>query len=59
MAELRRRRLVEVILVDALITIAAGSFLYWHDWHLFATFGDWVDSMFGPGRRWARSSRFR
>jgi hypothetical protein len=47
MAELRRRRLVDVILVDALITIAAGSFLYWHDWHLFPTFGDWIGSRFG------------
>ncbi|MGE5225946.1 MAG: hypothetical protein ACM3OO_03625 [Planctomycetaceae bacterium] len=47
MAELRRRRLVDVILVDALITIAAGSLLYWHDWHLLPSFGDWIGSAFG------------
>ena len=47
MAELRRRRLVDVILVDALNTIAAGSFLYWHDWHLLPSFGDWIGSRFG------------
>lgn len=47
MAELRRRRLVDVILIDALITIAAGSFLYWHDWHLYPSLGDWIGSRFG------------
>jgi hypothetical protein len=22
-------------------------FLYWHDWHLFPSFGDWLSSRFG------------
>jgi hypothetical protein len=47
MMELRRRRLVDVILVDALITIAAGSFLYWRDWHTYPSFGDWIGASFG------------
>ena len=25
----------------------AGLFLYWHDWHLFQSFGDWLGSRFG------------
>jgi uncharacterized membrane protein len=47
MSELRRRRFVDVVFVDALFTIAAGSFLYWHDWHTYASFGDWLGSGFG------------
>jgi hypothetical protein len=26
---------------------ASGLFLYWHDWHLFDNFGDWIGSRFG------------
>ena len=47
MSELRRRRFVDVVFIDALFTIAAGSFLYWHDWHTFPSFGDWIGSNFG------------
>jgi hypothetical protein len=47
MSEVRRRRLVDVILVDALVTVAAGSALYWHDWHTHPSFGDWIGSAFG------------
>lgn len=47
MSELRRRRFVDVVFIDALFTIAAGSFLYWHDWHTYPTFGDWIGSNFG------------
>ena len=47
MAELRRRRFVDVVFIDALFTVAAGSFLYWHDWHIYPTFGDWIGSSFG------------
>jgi uncharacterized membrane protein len=47
MAELRRRRFVDVVYVDAVLTVVAGSFLYWHDWHLHPSFGDWIDSRFG------------
>jgi energy-converting hydrogenase Eha subunit A len=25
----------------------AGSFLYWHDWHTYPSFGDWIGSNFG------------
>ncbi len=47
MSELRRRRFVDVVFIDALFTVLAGAFLYWHDWHLFPSFGDWIDSSFG------------
>ncbi|HET9724885.1 MAG TPA: hypothetical protein VFR44_13735, partial [Actinomycetota bacterium] len=47
MSELRRRRFVDVVFIDALFTIAAGSFLYWHDWHTHPSFGDWIGTDFG------------
>jgi hypothetical protein len=28
-------------------TVVAGSFLYWHDWHAYPSFGDWIGSTFG------------
>ena len=27
--------------------VVGGLFLYWHDWHLFPSFGDWISSRFG------------
>ncbi len=47
MSELRRRRFVDVVFIDAVFTVVAGSFLYWHDWHTFPSFGDWIGSNFG------------
>jgi uncharacterized membrane protein len=47
MSELRRRRFVDVVFIDAVFTVVAGAFLYWHDWHLYPSFGDWVGSRFG------------
>ncbi len=47
MSELRRRRFVDVVFIDALFTVVAGSFLYWHDWHMYPSFGDWIGSSFG------------
>lgn len=47
MSELRRRRFVDVVFIDAVFTVIAGAFLYWHDWHLFQSFGDWLTSRFG------------
>ena len=47
MSELRRRRFVDVVFIDALFTVVAGSFLYWHDWHMDPSFGDWIGSSFG------------
>ena len=49
MSELRRRRFVDVVFVDAVLTVVAGTFLYWHDWHEHPTFGDWIGSSFGAG----------
>jgi len=47
MLELRRRRLVDAILAIALVTAVAGGVLYWHDWHAYPSFGDWISSKFG------------
>jgi uncharacterized membrane protein len=47
MSELRRRRFVDVVFIVALITVVAGSFMYWRDWHTYPSFGDWIDSRFG------------
>ena len=47
MSGLRRRRFVDVVFVDALFAVVAGSFLYWHDWHMDPTFDDWIGSSFG------------
>lgn len=47
MSELRRRRFVDVVFIDALFTVVAGSFLYWRDWHTYPSFGDWIGSSFG------------
>jgi uncharacterized membrane protein len=49
MSELRRRRFVDVVFIDAVVTVVAGSFLYWHDWHLYPNFGDWIDTNLGVG----------
>lgn len=47
MSELRRRRFVDVVFADAVITVLAGAFLYWHDWHAYPSFGEWFGSSFG------------
>jgi len=47
MSELRRRRFVDVVFIDAVFTVVAGSFLYWHDWRTYPSFGDWIASSFG------------
>lgn len=44
---LGKRRLVDRIIGLGTITVVAGLFLYWHDWHLFPSFGDWLSSRFG------------
>jgi len=49
MSELRRRRFVDVVFVDAMFTVLAGAFLYWRDWHQRPSFGDWIGSSFGAG----------
>jgi uncharacterized membrane protein len=48
MAELLgKRRLVDRIIGLGAVTVVGGLFLYWHDWHLFPSFGDWLTSRFG------------
>lgn len=44
---LGKRRLVDGIITIAMIAVAGGLFLYWHDWHLFDSFGSWIGSRFG------------
>jgi hypothetical protein len=47
--ELRRRRSVDVVFVDALFTVIAGSFLHWHT---HPGFNDRIVSSFGA---WGRA----
>ena len=44
---LGKRRLVDGIIAMALISVTAGLFLYWHDWHLFGSFNAWTQSTWG------------
>jgi uncharacterized membrane protein len=44
---LGKRRLVDGLIGLGSITVIGGLFLYWHDWHLYEGFGDWLDSRFG------------
>ena len=44
---LGKRRLVDRIIGLGTVTVVGGLFLYWHDWHLFPSFGDWLTSRFG------------
>ena len=43
----RKRHLVTVITTTAALTVIGGLVVYWHDWHEFASFGDWIGSRFG------------
>ena len=48
MAELLgKRKLVDVLIGLGSTTVIGGLFLYWHDWHLYGSFGKWVSSRFG------------
>lgn len=44
---LGRRRLPTFLLTAGGVTIAAGLFLYWRDWQLAGSLGDWVTSTYG------------
>jgi uncharacterized membrane protein len=44
---LGKRRLVDGILTVAAISVVGGLFVYWHDWHDYPSFGDWIGSTFG------------
>ena len=44
---LGKRKLVAWLLSMAGTTVVAGLFLYWKDWHVYASLGDFVSS--GPG----------
>ena len=44
---LGRRRVVDVMLTLAATTIVGGAFLYWHDWQVTGSFGDWIGGSFG------------
>ena len=41
------RRLVDRLLMIGSIAVGGGLFLYWHDWHTYPSFGDWITSPFG------------
>ena len=44
---LGKRRLVDGILTAASLTVLGGLFIYWRDWRVYPSFGDWVSSAFG------------
>lgn len=44
---LGKRRIVNVVLWIAATTIVAGGFLYWRNWQLVGSLGDFVGSDFG------------
>lgn len=44
---LGKRRLVDVVISLGSATVIGGLFLYWHDWHLYGSFGDWIATRFG------------
>ncbi len=31
----------------AIVSVLGGLVLYWHDWHLFGGFSEWIDSTYG------------
>ena len=48
MAELLgKRRVVDGIITSAVITVIGGLFVYWRDWQIYGSFGDWIGSTFG------------
>jgi hypothetical protein len=44
---LGKRRLVDGLIGLGSVTVIGGLFLYWHDWHLYSSFRDWIGSRFG------------
>ena len=44
---LSTRRLIDWILRLAGITVVAGGFLYWHDWEITGSLGDFLGTAFG------------
>jgi uncharacterized membrane protein len=48
MAELLgKRKLVDRLIALGTATVIGGLFLYWHDWHAYGSFGNWIGSTFG------------
>ena len=46
---LGRRRLIDWILRIAGFTILGGAFLYWHDWQISGSLGNWLGTAQGKG----------
>lgn len=42
-----KRRVVRVIAASGAVTIAAGAFVYWHDWDAYGSLGRFLDTTFG------------
>jgi uncharacterized membrane protein len=42
-----KRHVAKIITSAGGVTVLAGLFIYWHDWHLYRSFGDWIGSSFG------------
>jgi hypothetical protein len=43
----KKRHVAKVITIAGAVTVLAGLVMYWHDWHLYGSFGNWIDSSFG------------
>ncbi|MEA2522054.1 MAG: hypothetical protein QOI81_1700 [Actinomycetota bacterium] len=44
---MEKRKVGQIITGIAAFTVIGGLFLYWRDWHTYASFGDWIGSAFG------------
>jgi uncharacterized membrane protein len=44
---MERRKVGQIITGIGAFTVIGGLFLYWRDWHTYASFGDWIGSAFG------------
>lgn len=44
---LAKRKLTSRLIELGSITVVGGLFLYWRDWQLYESFGDWIGTSFG------------
>jgi uncharacterized membrane protein len=42
-----RRKVGEIVTGIAGVAVIGGWILWWHDWHLYGSLGDWIGSAFG------------
>ena len=44
---IKKRHAAKVVVAAGVVTVLAGLVMYWHDWHLYGSFGRWIGSSFG------------